>query len=347
MIDLVVFGFGIMAIVVIVLIIFMANVYDIRSTWQQQKFLAHPGMRQFRNRPIVSIILTSADDLQATKTTLNSLMKISYRNRKIIVVGAKKSDFKPISQYKSVRFVKNRQTIGQDRAELTLEIYGGMAVDEFSVSRAVWHFNNNPGVSAVVLASCPQFYPSMPHLFATYHSLVSMLVQKSLSIFGHTTADQANLIMRKREILTADKSQMIVYADNALFTHLPVRNFDMLLKMQQLKKWRSSFVQTFMSALLISTTYAIYSAVWLHQPTLLTFSILGLTLLLGAAIWLNNHIAWINKCIYSIAMPVSMVYFYIALVMQVLKTFTDMTKAILPVGIGLFVRVKNVFGIVK
>lgn len=258
-----------------------------------------------------------------------------------------KSDFTSQKQYRSVRFVKNYQLVGSSRGELILELSGGVTIDPQAISRAVWHFNNSPDAQAVSLASQPYFYPSEPHLFTTYHLLINALINKSKGIFGHIHIDQATIIMWRRASKSIDTSSHAIYADDAVATHLPISNLSVLLKMQHLKNSENWFTQLYAAMVFLALSYCLYQATLLHQTTLLGLALLCFTLFMIIAIWWNNNLSWNGKFLYSLLLPVSLGYFSILLVLNTLKFLAYVAKAIVPISISLFVRVKNILRIVE
>jgi hypothetical protein len=346
MINLVIYILGIITVITIVAVISLASLYDIWLTRRKQLFQAHPGARRFRHRPLITIII-SGEDVTQIKHTLDSIIKSSYRKREIIIPSLKKSDQKQLRRYRSIQFTQNQKIGESSRGELVLNISGGMTIHQATLAQAVWHFNDQPNVRAVTCAATPQFYPSESHLFATYQSLVATLFFKATSIFGHVQPQHANLTICKREFMAADMPKQIIYADDASFTHLPITNFWLLLKSQQNKKWRSTIIRPYVGLLFLCVTYTTYLAMWLRQPALLTLALLGFALFLLTAIWWNNHLSWLHRCIYTALLPISIGYFYLVAAIQTLEMLTDVAKAIVPLSIGLFVRVKNILRIVE
>lgn len=327
------------------MVISLASFYDIWLTRRKQLFQAHPNARRFRYRPLVTIII-SGKDITQIKYTLDSIVKSSYRKREIIIPDLKKSDQKQLRQYKSVRFTKNQKVGEFGRGELILKMCGGMTIHPTTLTHAVWHFNDQPNTMAIACAATPRFYPSQPHLLATYQSLASTLFLKATSIFGHVQTQSANLTIWKREFMGSSIPKRIIYADDASFTNPPITNFWMLLKSQHNKKWGSP-ITPYISLLFLGVTYITYLAIWLHQPALLTLALLGFALFQLAAIWWNNHLSWLHQCIYTVLLPINIGYFYLVAAIQTLEMLTNMTKAIVPLSVGLFVRIKNVLRVVE
>lgn len=321
-----------------------ASWYDLRQSMERKKYLAHPNKRQFRPRPEVLIILFNNDDLENALLSLASLQKIRYRKYNVQVVGTKLSYKPSLVNNKKFHFVKNITRAMKGRGQLVLKLESGTILKPDAINRAVWHLNNSPDADAVAFARQPVFYPTLTHLFATFHLFITSLALKSYTQDAQT-APQTPILWRRRA-LSHKNSRKIIYADDALIIAPRIKSFSTLWKLQYRKIQRKPISKLLTVALFIASTYVIYAAIYMDQSMYLIIFLAGFTLTITGAIWWNNHINLLQKYSYLALIPVSFGYFYILLVAKTLKTFADMTKAIVPVGVSLFARVKNVSRVV-
>lgn len=324
-----------------------ASWYDIRFTRQQREYTAHPYKKQFRQRPHITILLTTTNDTQATQKSIESLIKISYKKHNIIVCGARRNDFKKIPKNKSIRFVKNNPTVGSSRGELTVKIHGGMTLHPWALAPIAQHFSSQPNLGTLMLARQPLFYPSHAHLFMTYHMFVFEFFYKALSILGHMQPSLANAAVAQRKNAISSTPVTYFYADDIAVIDQPISKLSMLLKTQHNQNRRIDLRNLAYLLPFPLLSYCLYLALWQKQTALLTLITLCSTLSITVIVWWNNHLSFSQKILYTAGLPLALLYFYLFLAFKLLEVFTDMAKAVIPVGISLFVRIKNVLRIVQ
>lgn len=327
-------------------IITAASWYDIRAARWQRQFVAHPGARRFRKRPFITIILDSHGDISATERSLTSLMKMSYRKYEIIVIGAKKSDFASLRFRKSIMFLNGHRSAEAGRGDLYVHIDAGTTARSSLLTNVAWHFNNRPDTKGLIITSQPTFYPSLAHLLYTYRLLIASLLNRFEDILRHINTESANVIVWRRRVNHKSIRSQLIYADDITVTPLPVQKYSKLFKTQQLMNPQNHLFDVLMITLWTIIFYAFYIAITNHQTALLGLIIFGATLFILAAIWWNNHLTMVQQLLYSALLPVTIGYCYLLLTSTVLKIFTNMTKAIVPISVSLFMRIKNVLGII-
>lgn len=328
-------------------IVAAASWYDIRLTRDKRRHAAHPQRKQFRRRPHITILLAASEDRIATQRSINSLIKNSYKKHNIIVSGAKRSDFKNILKNKTIRFTKNNSIIGSGRGELVIKMNGGMTLPSFALHRIAWHFNNHPDLTMLVLAHQPVFYPSHAHLFTIYRSFIAELFHKATSMLGHVHADPANIVVTHNKKMSPNSRLSFFYAEDVRATSQPTSKISMLLKSQHKLHRAIGAWNIFGALLFLAISYGLYLALWQRQPTLFTLTTLASTLYIATTIWWSNHLNLLHKAFYTAGLPLALLYFYLFLAGTLLEVLSNVTKAIIPISIRLFVRVKNVFRIVQ
>jgi hypothetical protein len=347
MIDSVFFAGGIVTVGSFIIMLLGAAWYDVQTTTWQRRLKAHPGLRQFRRRPYVTIVLAHHGNWDATKNSLKSLMKLSYRKREIILMGASGKHLSDIFEHKNLRSVKNQDWVGLGRGELIIKIDGGVLLQQDSLTKAVLQLNKTPTATGVVFALKPHFYPSHTHLIWTYQQFGTALLQKLFSIVGLLKSQTSAPTVWRRPFLVQTSRHFLAYADDALFSPSPTSHFYMLLKMQQLEKSQNPISFLLGAASFTAISYSLYMAIWLHQPTLLLLTLLYFSFLTLATIWWNNHMSLRQKSGYILLLPLAYGYGYCMLTRMLLEMLTDMAKAVLPVSISLFVWIKNILRIVE
>lgn len=94
-------------------------------------------------------------------------------------------------------------------------------------------------------------------------------------------------------------------------------------------------------------SYAIFVTIILKQPIILLLILLGFIIFMSLAIWLHERLAISQKLLYLLLLPASIGFFFIISWKCVLEMLANMVKAVIPIGVSLFVRVKDIRGIIQ
>ena len=107
----------------------------------------------------------------------------------------------------------------------------------------------------------------------------------------------------------------------------------------------TSFVATFITPLTIS--YALFMAISMRQPSMLALILLGFLLFMSLAVWLHERLSISRKLFYLAMLPTSIGFFFIISWKNLLEMLADVIKAVIPIGISLFMRIKDIRRVVE
>lgn len=135
------------------------SLYDLAQIKKQKIWLKNPGAKQFRNKPLISIIIPTCNEDLIIERCMKSIIKSSYRKYEIIVVdnasidGTKEVVKQFIAKHptKKIKLVTKRKDIGRGGAinagfkthakgELIMVLDGDSALEKHTLANAVRHF---------------------------------------------------------------------------------------------------------------------------------------------------------------------------------------------------------------
>src|ERR1039458_5561757 len=193
---------GFIGLVMALLISFGSNAYDMREAKKQRQIAAHPYSRQFKKRPLVSVIVSTHNDERTIEHCLRSLFKSSYRKVEVIVVdNASLDDTKGIIKklmreypLRAIRLVARRRDSDKGhgaswraykkygKGELVMLLDAASTPDKTALSNAVKHFNIEGGIGLLSFKHDVLFAYSTVGLFQKYDNLLQYRLRKFASV---------------------------------------------------------------------------------------------------------------------------------------------------------------------
>ena len=250
-----------------------ANLYDTKEIKRQRQLSRHPHARQYRQRPLISVIIPVHNDERAIERCLSGLWRGSYRKFEIIVVdGASQDSTKRIVKKlmaeqpkRSVRLIARRspgtgvEAIAASykkyaSGELVLLLNVGDILDKRALHNAVQHFNAEPDICILRLNHRVISAFSTVGLFQQYQELVRQRSKKFTSVsnsdYEGTGAASAATIYR-RNVFLDNMSQPVrqfgnravrsYYASDVIANTEPLQSFYGLLR--QTYRWQLGRLQ--------------------------------------------------------------------------------------------------------
>ncbi len=194
---------GILASVVVIMNVLGSTIYDMRQIKQKKIVQQHPHASRYRNRPLVSVIVTSSDDGHYIKKCVKSLLRSSYRKLEIIIVdnasqdGTKQSVKSLIREYpkKYIKlYAKHVQAPRLANISAGYKKYGGgglvllldagSLIDRHTVRNAVNHFNLEDDTAVLSLNIKTRHDYRLASLFKQFEQLLLSKGQKVDSVYN-------------------------------------------------------------------------------------------------------------------------------------------------------------------
>lgn len=199
--------------------------YDLREAQKQRQLRKHPHARRYRQRPLVSIIVSTHDDERVIERCLASLAASSYRKVEIIIVDHASNDATKdiVKKYtaghpkKNIRLVARRSAAGERSAlarvyqrhgagQLVMELRCTDMLDKSALSNAVKHFNMEQDLAVLNPANEVASAFSVAGLFQKYLTFLSQRPKKFASITGSEYLVEQAAIYRRDTFLDLYKA---------------------------------------------------------------------------------------------------------------------------------------------
>lgn len=135
------------------------SLYDLLQIKKQQHYLRHPFAKQFRHRPLVSIIIPAHNEEAVIERCLRSILQSSYRKFEVIVVDDASTDatkkvvaaFIAAHPKRALRLLSKRQNVGRGGAinagynrysggELIMALDADCTLERNALKQVVQHF---------------------------------------------------------------------------------------------------------------------------------------------------------------------------------------------------------------
>lgn len=174
-----------------------ATLYDVRLAKRQREYRHHPHARRYRQRPLITLIISAHNDASAIEHCLNSIFASPYKKLEVIVVdhGSADATRQVVQAYmrerprKNIRFVARRSAVDQRGAlaavyrrhgtgEIVMTLKAANTLDKFTLSAAAQHFNMGPGISVLNPALVPVSSWNVAGLFQKYQNLLGQRARK-------------------------------------------------------------------------------------------------------------------------------------------------------------------------
>ncbi len=196
-----------------------ANIYDMTQARQAHDRRVHPFLRRYRKRPLVSVIVPVRDGEDDIEACIQSIVRSSYKNIEIAVVDNLSVDRTKIkvkgmiSQYPdvSIRLMELRTRVdrlasiyrvfqGHCHGEIVVVLDAAVTIDRHAIRRAVTHFNTNDTTQVINAKQIVRSPHSITGLLETYRDLTINISQKSASVF-QLNCYPGQCIFYKRQLL--------------------------------------------------------------------------------------------------------------------------------------------------
>jgi cellulose synthase/poly-beta-1,6-N-acetylglucosamine synthase-like glycosyltransferase len=325
-----------------------AHVYDAREINKQRRLSLHPHARQYRRRPLISVIVSAHNDERVIERCLDSLSRSTYHKFEVIVIDSASQDqtktivkrFIAEHPRKAIRLFARKNVsqisttikIGYKKygsGELILLLTAQDIVDRQALNKAVRYFNAESDIGAISLRRRLLSNLTAIGLLQHYIELLGHRSQKftSMSHTGYISAyvRTSGAAMYRRETLLGNNKLRAYYASDVIAYTEPLPSLYRLMQkhyrlqldhLQALRDRRRLVPFTVCAGLAalcvpVLLSYFIYLAVSLHEPTFLLLSWVALSVWLLTAIWGDQQLRLWHKATYSTLIPVTYALFYI------------------------------------
>lgn len=177
-----------------------ASLYDIKQITKQRLRLRHPYAKRYRHKPLITIIIPGYNNADGVELTLNSILKSSYRTYEVIIVnnastdGTKKIVQEFIKSHKRLRMqlMSLRKRLGRGGAvnagfkkyangELIMVLDSGSVLDRHALRNIAHHFAAN---DIGILIPHVRFleHPSIISLIQRFNQMAKLRARKFNSL---------------------------------------------------------------------------------------------------------------------------------------------------------------------
>ena len=197
-----------------------ADLYDIRQVNQRRRRNLHPYTKQYRHRPLVSVLVSVHNDESFIADCLESLIKSSYRKLEIIVADNGSTDAtkqvvrrymaenpkraiklyarrKPGNLVECLSYANKKYVSG----ELVMLLDGHSQPAKAAISRAVMHFNADDSLGGLSVHTQPRKAYKATSLLQSFSLLLKNRVQKANGFFNSAYSGGHEPIIYRRPIL--------------------------------------------------------------------------------------------------------------------------------------------------
>lgn len=203
-------------------------------------------------------------------------------------------------------------------SEYTLVVHRNVLLDKTTLVSAVRQLNADESILAIELVPLVSKPQTLGQFLQLYRISLGVLLMKSRAGWKVNPRQSMFLILKRQD---ASQHRMI---DRA---HIYLRHF-----------------VAFCTPIVLAN--AIYLALVAHHTELLLLCIVGFASLVTTALWSYQHMSYVHKAIYTLLLPATLGYFFILAWFRPLEMIANVAKAKVPVGVSLFVRIKDILRIV-
>lgn len=211
-----------------------AFLYDVRAAKRLRAERLHPHKRAYRERPLVTVLVSAHNDEDSIERCLDSIFKSSYRKAEILVVDHASRDAtkqivrRAIAAHpnRRVRLVARRTEQGRAAAvgqafrvhangQLVILLSAASYLDKTALARAAKHFASEPDLDILKPNEQTIQAPTIAGLLESYRALLAKRTNKFLSIAGMASDASGTACYRSDTFIKLHNNR----ADN----HLQVR----------------------------------------------------------------------------------------------------------------------------
>jgi hypothetical protein len=243
-----------------------ANLYDLHEVKKQRQLRLHPYARQYRQRPLVSIVVEVQDQEIMIEACLNSIVRSSYRKYEIIVIdhASRDSSKQLVRQFQAAHASKQLTVVARRnrsasqsallglikkhaRGEFIMYLNAAATLDTQAVALGIQQFNLEPAIGTILLNERVKSTLTITGLFQRYQELLRHQSTKLRSLLKIEPVLAAGTALYRREVLLSTRKQRsepsrAYYASNAVAYTEPVQSLGGLLKQHYLRQ--RAYVQT-------------------------------------------------------------------------------------------------------
>jgi glycosyltransferase involved in cell wall biosynthesis len=338
----------------------VANLYDLKQINLNFDQKEHPHKKIYRNRPLISLFISSYNDELHITECLDSITKGSYKKVEIFVTDSNSSDSTKaiVKEYisthpkHSIKLIVRRSNEADNKiirrdikkyalGDIVMVLDAKDVLEKQSLKSAINLMNLRPTISAVNFKEVPINDYSIGNLINKYLSFSRSRLSKVNDYLG-INLNQSNTLYKKDTLLNllSIKNNKLVYAQAYSYSSIVYKNssiniFSILLQQtklnflnlkQEFTRYKLlplaivNIVSTVFTPLFIS--YILYMAVKLHEPTLLTLSLILISSINLISIWQDNKLAWNKKIVYSVTIPITFIFYYLISIFELIRALT-------------------------
>jgi hypothetical protein len=245
-----------------------------------------------------------------------------WRNRPLVsvIIPSDITDqtIKSITQngYRKIELIHN--DAHSPKGQLVLKISRDMILKKGVIRAAVHQFNGRPRLQRIELETTLSRPNTVRGFFAIYLQVIRSMFLKSRAGLG---------VYPKQSVYPT-----IIRSD--IPPHWTTRLY-------QACSIASAFIAP------AGFAYVYYIGFVLHQPDILMVALAVGSAFMVFVLWWNDQLSFKQKLTYMLLLPATIGFFIIAAFWRPLKMLANVTKAKVPIRIGLFVRIKDILRIVK
>ncbi|HEY1835829.1 MAG TPA: glycosyltransferase family 2 protein [Candidatus Saccharimonadales bacterium] len=179
-----------------------AFLYDVREAKRLRLRRLHPHKRAYRERPLVTVLISAHNDASSIERCLDSIFKNNYRKVEVLVVDHASQDATAqiVRRYAAthpnhIRLVARRNQVGKSAADqqafrchgngqFVLTLPANSYLDNEALARASRHFAGQPDLDMLKPGEQIIPAPAITRLLETYRALLAKRINKFLSTAG-------------------------------------------------------------------------------------------------------------------------------------------------------------------
>ncbi len=244
-----------------------------------------------------------------------------WRQRPVLIIDALPDAIRTIKKHYRNSYSINSAQVTNDTLLLTLP--DRATVDKHSLLQAIRYLDIHPQLTSLAVVSSPKHPKTLGEFLHLYRLSIATIIARARTGIGGGMASSSPLPILTRQASTPPRTSARIWS--------------------YLYRTASYLATVTVPCIL---TYALYLAIIPHQLELLAICTAVFCLFVSIAIWSYEQLMLVNKLSYTLLIPATLIYFAVLAVWRPLKTLADMAKAKFPIGVGLFVRVKDILRVV-
>lgn len=205
---------------------------DFQDVKRRRLFRAHPYSRQYRTRPLVTVLLIAGIDSDMVRDALKHLQKNPYRRLECIVIGTTTNRAKlkkiatslakpthPIYVFASKKLERSKLDAAYHRygrGDVVVVLRDTDRLDTAAIQRSIWHFNAQKDISKLRASTIVSTHYSTIGLLQTYTKILTYFWNKLANSFTYTQAsDNMNVSFYRTKAFLARYSHQQITTYNA------------------------------------------------------------------------------------------------------------------------------------